>query len=354
MGRPTSYQLFEFEKGYDENLFVFKFKTTGVAGLLLFSGPESGAFSDFVAVSVVDGYLECRASVSGGAAFAARSEVKVNTGAWVTAWVSRQGLTLTVQINDGATVVATGTGPVDGLDVSALLYVGGTPETVPAGVAEAGLDGCMDTLMVDGIDLRAANSGLLVKESDIEQCEQPHFHGAEQILFSTAGLGGPETTPAPVSSVRVEFSFEADAESTGNETLFFAGPASGSSDGVAVFVRSGRLGLAVMSGGEQVVVWGPAEGVAAQQWYRVQASVEQGTTTLVVDEVSAVSLAGPHHPLALSGERWLGGVAAGVAAGLVAGLGGLHGCMRNIALDGARVSYGLAAFQSTSLTSCEI
>jgi hypothetical protein len=348
-GASTSNMLFDFEKGYDENLFVFKIKTTATSGLVLFSGPESSGFSDYLAVTVTNGFVEVQVSLSGGEAITARSAQRINTGAWETVWISRSGLMLSVQVNDNAATVTNNGGSMDGLDVRSLLWVGGFTGTLPGGVTASGLDGCLDGLMVDGVDLLGEGSMALVRSSEVQRCEQPQFAGAEQIAFGSGGAAG------PMASVSVEFGFKLSTASTGTEVLFYAPAATGGSDSVGVYLANGRVTLGLLYGAgpqqEQLMLSAAATAVAGQ-WYTVSVMAGNGPASLTVTGSAAVTGAGAQPALGLSGETWLGGVSAAVPAGAVAGLDGLHGCLRNVKINGVYVDYAHATFLSASLTAC--
>lgn len=128
------------------------FKPLSPHGVFLYNGCKMDGTGDFLALQMVNGYVEFRFDLGTGTAVI-RSEVPVALGEWHSAWVSRTGRLGSLQVDDQRRVDAESPGAFGQLSLPLNLYLGGVPDirdtTFNAAVAQSFV-GCIQQVSLNG------------------------------------------------------------------------------------------------------------------------------------------------------------------------------------------------------------
>ncbi|XP_064476883.1 pikachurin-like [Ornithodoros turicata] len=146
-------------------------------GVFLYNGCKMDGTGDFLALQMVNGFVECSFDLGTGTAVI-RSEEPVALGEWHTVWMSRTGRLGSLQVDDQDRVDVEAPGAFSQLSLPLNLYMGGVPdvrETAQGAAIAQSFVGCIQEVSLNGRPV------LLMQESlsgvNVGNCVHPCVTG---------------------------------------------------------------------------------------------------------------------------------------------------------------------------------
>ncbi|GFY62708.1 hypothetical protein TNIN_474271, partial [Trichonephila inaurata madagascariensis] len=127
------------------------FMTRSLNGLLLYNGQKPNGVGDFVALTLLNGFLHFTYNLGSGTATIASLQ-PIRIGAWHSVKISRIKNRGMLQVDDGEIVRGESKGTLSELNLGQPLYIGGVPEFLPLKyslVVQIGLDGAIQRIIVN-------------------------------------------------------------------------------------------------------------------------------------------------------------------------------------------------------------
>ncbi|XP_028850828.1 basement membrane-specific heparan sulfate proteoglycan core protein isoform X4 [Denticeps clupeoides] len=147
-----------------------EFKPTAADGLMFFSGGKKMKTEDFVALSMVGGYVEFRYELGTGQAVL-HSPLPVSLGQWHRVEAGRLNQDGSLRVDAGLEVLRSSPGKAQGLNIHTPMFLGGVPSMdilpKPANVS-ALFDGCIGEVSINGKTLDLSYS--FTESHGIRQC----------------------------------------------------------------------------------------------------------------------------------------------------------------------------------------
>ena len=141
-------------------------------GLILFNSYSVSETSDFVAMAMVDGYLEYRYDLGSGVSVL-RSASPLELDVWHVVVALRAGREGTLSVNGEGEVSGSSPGPFLGLNLGGNLWLGGTDSSVNASSlvgVDSGLVGCVEYLFIGSKRVELVSAALV--GSGITRCAE--------------------------------------------------------------------------------------------------------------------------------------------------------------------------------------
>ncbi|KAG8193217.1 hypothetical protein JTE90_005564 [Oedothorax gibbosus] len=127
------------------------FLSRSANGLLLYNGQKPGGDGDFVALTLLNGFLHFTYNLGSGKASIASIQ-PVSLGVWHSVKISRLRSRGMLQVDDGPVITGESQGTLTELNLGQPLYIGGVPEFLPLKyslVVQIGLDGAVQRIAVN-------------------------------------------------------------------------------------------------------------------------------------------------------------------------------------------------------------
>ncbi|XP_035228423.1 agrin-like, partial [Stegodyphus dumicola] len=149
--------------GNGHNRIEVTFRTEATDGLLLWSHEDLPVVGDFLALAVVDSFLEVSFNAAGNREpLLIRHSFAVNNGQWHRAVVDRNNRHGMLQVDDDTPAVVTSKPETKHLKTDGVLWIGGC-SNLPTGLPSAyylNFVGCIHSVIVDGEALKIAAHGV--------------------------------------------------------------------------------------------------------------------------------------------------------------------------------------------------
>ncbi|XP_072552989.1 basement membrane-specific heparan sulfate proteoglycan core protein [Salminus brasiliensis] len=148
-----------------------EFKPMDSEGLMFFSGGKKMKVEDFVALSMVDGYVEFRYELGTGQAVL-RSQEPVSLGQWHRVAAERVNKDGSLKVDHAKEIRRSSPGKAQGLNIHTPMYLGGVPSMdilpKPANVSML-FDGCIGEVSINGKKVDLSYS--FIESRAISQCK---------------------------------------------------------------------------------------------------------------------------------------------------------------------------------------
>ncbi|XP_017773533.1 PREDICTED: pikachurin [Nicrophorus vespilloides] len=339
-------------------------KPTAADGLLLYDGHRADGYGDFMAVYLVEGFVEFAYDLGTGAGLA-RSQHRISLGEWHQIRVSRTGRLAILEVDNQLPVEVMSPGAFTQLSLPQNLYLGGVPNfsaVSPKVRARSAFVGCIQKVVMNGRQvpilaeaLGGANvdncphpcvarpcgdDGECIPELDYFTCKcrpgyrdqlcsrgPPSFGGVDSYLH----FNDPSTLTTLVSDpldINVRFKV-----SSSDGLLLWMD--SGSGDFLSLGLERGALVLRYTVRAEEIVVVHNSSTVHDNLWHRVRAVRNGGSGVLEVDNgptLTRQSVDVPQ-PRAAQEGLFVGGIPdVGLSTGGRYGEG-IRGCVADLVLN---------------------
>ncbi|XP_067139294.1 agrin-like isoform X3 [Centruroides vittatus] len=160
-----------WSKGETQNRFEIRFRTDSPNGLLLWTNKGSTIRGDYLALALVEGYIELSFNLGQQKQpLIIQNPIKVNDDKWHVVVVDRNKRQGALQVDNSEPVIGTSDVGATELNADGILWIGGVPD-LPSGLPTPyykNFVGCIHSVIVDGEGLRLAMQG----GSKIEYCSE--------------------------------------------------------------------------------------------------------------------------------------------------------------------------------------
>ncbi|XP_035220628.1 agrin-like [Stegodyphus dumicola] len=150
--RGDSYLEFPTLKNVAQSFSIeIWFFTRALNGLLLFNGQKPSGVGDFVALTLLNGFVQFTYNLGSGTANISSPE-PISLGTWHSVKISRLNRRGTLQIDNGPLIPGKSKPHLSELNLGEPLYVGGVPDFLPLKyilVVQTGLDGAIQRVIVN-------------------------------------------------------------------------------------------------------------------------------------------------------------------------------------------------------------
>nr|XP_022336606.1 agrin-like isoform X7 [Crassostrea virginica] len=147
-GNNSYLQLKQKSKPNDDLMFEIRLKILNDDGIVTFASQYPNGTGDFIAVTVVNGYLEFRYDLGSGMALI-RSKDQLKKNAFHKVLVNRMGRAGQLQVDGSPVLSGESEGTLTSLDLGEFLYLGNVPEEAKEAKKRLGLQdglaGCIDS-----------------------------------------------------------------------------------------------------------------------------------------------------------------------------------------------------------------
>jgi len=331
-GSPSFLRL-QLEKGFTNTQVTAAFRTGG-AGLIVYAGPEAGG-TDFLALLVSSGRVLFLFDTGDGVRLVQSQQQTYADNQWHMVVVDRVTVAgiateVTLRVDSEVSQQSFSIGSSGGsLEVSELLYVGGTDQALPLPLRafESNFEGCLDYVTFDGVDI-SQSSPLLLRAFGVAQCTQARFD-TERSYIRYHGAVAQQTEESAIS---LQF-----RTTDANGVLLYIGTANATADFVSLVLRGGQVVLQQNFGaGVTSLQTAEMASFADGEWHRIDVARAGTLTLVIVDSKQYPPITNNERLLNTDGNVYVGGVAEAAQAPNFQTLhaDGFTGCIKGVNVDG--------------------